>query len=199
MFSSGPFSPSYKKFLLYNFASTFLVSVESVITTHNVLHGISQDESSRTLNYVGRDVIGNLGSFLFIGKTSSQADNDPKKFLSKIHAFQQISYGLTNIAAFNPSMFLLYAGSASTPISISCIGFGMVNAKCIQKLAKDDNVAEVYSHLALTNTLSASLGMIAGIGLTSTITDPYVLMGCMPMLGAGRIWFYNKAIDEIEM
>jgi hypothetical protein len=91
-------SKSYKKFMFFNFASTIVVSVESVITTHNVLNGVSQDESSRTLNYVGRDVIGNMGSFLFVGGIGASADKDPKKFLQKVHVTQQLSYALTNIA-----------------------------------------------------------------------------------------------------
>jgi hypothetical protein len=190
-------SKSYKKFMFFNFASTILVSVESVITTHNVLNGVSQDESSRTLNYVGRDVIGNMGSFLFVGGIGASADKDPKKFLQKVHVTQQLSYALTNIAAFNPNMFLLYAGSASTLISISSIGMGMFTAKCIQKLSSGDNAAEVYAHLALVNTFGASVGMMAGISLTSYINDPYTLMSLIPALAMGRVWLYNKAVDEV--
>jgi hypothetical protein len=172
--------------------------MESVITTHNVLNGVSQDESSRTMNYIGRDVIGNMGSFLFVSSIGKGADEDPKKFMKKVHITQQLSYILTNIAAFNPDMFLLYAGSASTLISISSIGFGMVNAKCIQALStKNNNTAEVYSHLALTNTLGASLGMLTAIILTTHVNNSSVLVSCMPIIAIGRIWCYNKAIDQV--
>jgi hypothetical protein len=187
---------NYKKFLFYNFVSTVLISVESVITTHNVLSGVGNDESSRTMNYVGRDVIGNLGSFLFIGTNGGDADKDPKAFVNKIHMLQQSSYVLTNLASYTPSLFLPIAGSASILISISCIGFGMVNAKCIEKLS-NGNTAEIYSHLALTNTIAASAGMTIGIVLTSYMGNSDHLLLCMPVLACGRIWSYNKALNII--
>ena len=43
--------------------------------------------------------------------------------------------------------------------NLSSTGFGAVNAKCISKLAIDNNIMELYSKITIVNTIGSSIGL----------------------------------------
>jgi hypothetical protein len=162
-----------------------------------MLAAIGDDPCLRTTNYVGKDIVGQtLGLVGAAALTNSKkVDIHPEKCVFASNLLQQSSYIImcaTPLVA--PDCFLVVAGSANALMNVSCIGLGAVNAKCIQRLATDDNVAELYSKVTVANTLSASIGMAGGV-LLSTAGLPWSQqMALVTLLGAARIYTLDRAV-----
>ena len=88
-FPTGNVHVKYTQYVGWSFISNVLVSVESAMATHSILNAINTDaETIRTVNYIGKDIIGQLGCLAYITKTGKEADNKPRKFL----LYSNISY-----------------------------------------------------------------------------------------------------------
>lgn len=199
IYPSGKYNKKYINYLKWTFISNVIVSSESVIATHSMLSVISSDyaDSTRTLNYVGKDIIGQIGSLGYMAKMSYKSDSEPRKFLLYSNLIQQSSYLLTTITPICPLYFIFIAGGANIASNISFTGFGAINAKCIQRLSEDDNIGEIYSKLTIVNTIGSSMGMILGIGITSLMPEYEYRIMLIPVLGILRSYTINKAINGL--
>jgi hypothetical protein len=130
-----------------------------------------------TANYIGKDIIGQLGGLMYAWKTGKTADTQPLKYITKGVCVLQASFYIENLAPLvtNKLFVLPFLGFSSTLKNISFISIGAVNANNLQKLAtaspsqnespSTSNIGECYSKAASINTLSSTLGMICGIGI----------------------------------
>jgi hypothetical protein len=139
-----------------------------------------------TTNYIGKDIIGQLGGLMYAWKTGKTADTQPLKYITKGVLVLQASFYIENLAPLvtNKLFVLPFLGFSSTLKNISFISIGAVNANNLQKLAaqspsssqtqsssqtpsssQTSNIGECYSKAASINTLSSTLGMICGIGI----------------------------------
>jgi hypothetical protein len=176
------------------------VSAQSVLATHSMLSAIDTNTTDviRTTNYVGKDIIGQLGGLIYMSKIGNDVDKDSKKFLKYSNIRQQLSFVTTGITPLvSSSYFLPIAGMSNILANISFIGFGSINAKCIQKISIDDNLGEIYAKISIVNTLGSSVGMLLGLGITSVFLDHETRFIFLPILGICRIYCYNKAIEGI--
>ena len=56
-------------YIKWSFTSNVLLSTEYALATHSILHAINTDsETMRTLNYVGKDIIGQMGGLMYMSK-----------------------------------------------------------------------------------------------------------------------------------
>ena len=198
IYPSGKCHPKYGNYIGWSFISNIIVSAESVITTHNMLSALTLngEEAIRTANYVGKDIIGQIGGLIYMSKMGKKADVESKNFLLYSNLIQQTSYIVTCLTPFFPSYFIYVAGGANIATNIAFTGFGAINAKCIQKLAIENNIGEVYAKISVLNTLGSSIGMMIGLGIIS-YTNQGVQIGLVPILGFGRTYTYWKAIDGL--
>jgi hypothetical protein len=198
IFPSGKCHQKYTQYVGWSFCSTVLVSAESVLSTHSMLTAIDTgSESIRTANYIGKDIIGQIGSLWYMSKMGEKADKSPKKFLMYSNIIQQISYGATCVTPLVPSYFLPIAGVSNILANISYTGFGAINAKCIQQLAIDDNIGEIYAKICVINTIGSSIGLVCGLCITSCVLDHSTRLLFLPALGILRVYTYNKAIEGL--
>ena len=199
LYPSGKYHTSYGKYIRWSFVSNVIVSAESVLSTHSILSAISTNNTEiiRTTNYVGKDIIGQVGALLYISKMSQKADKDPKKFLLYSNIIQQSSYMINCITPMFPSYFLYIAGMSNIASNISFTGFGAVNARCIQILAQDDNIGEIYAKISLINTIGTSVGLISGLCITVIFPDHESRLCLIPFLGFARAYTYRRAIKDI--
>ena len=191
--------PKYTQYVSFSFLSNILVSAEVAITTHNMLSSINTTSSDnmRTFNYIGKDIIGQVGGLLYMSRMGKKADQNPKRFLLYSNLLQQGGFFLAYFSKIFPQYFLGIAGVSNILSNISFTGFGAVNAKCIYKLALKDNIGEIYSKITVINTIGSSLGLMAGVGIISTGKDDNQKMYIMQLLAIGRICTYQKAIKNL--
>lgn len=193
---SGKYNIKYNNYLIWSSFSTMIISIETAMSTNNMLNALDLGEENKAFNYIGKDIIGQLGGLVYMSKMSEKADKNPKKFLLYSNIIQQSSYLLMcSTSIVDPGYFLYIAGIANVFSNISFTGYGSVNAKCIQKLSSD-NMGEMYAKITTVNTLTSSLGLGIGIGLCN-YTDEYSRMFLIPFLGFLRVYSYNKAIKGI--
>lgn len=197
-FPSGQVHTKYTSYIGWSFASNVLVSAESAMATHSMLHSISCDtETIRTLNYIGKDVIGQLGCLAYIAKTGKEVDKDPKRFLFYSNFAQQLAYMSVCATPMSPEYFLPIAGFSNIFSNVSFIGFGAINAKCIQKLAIDGNVGELYAKISVFNTIGSSLGLMIGLGIVTVIPDHSTRLCLIPIFAFCRIAAFNRAVNGL--
>tara|TARA_A100001015_G_scaffold321339_1_gene451576 strand:+ start:455 stop:1084 length:630 start_codon:yes stop_codon:yes gene_type:complete len=199
IYPEGKCHKNYTSFILWSFATNFIVSIESAMASHSMLIAIGNDsESYRTFNYIAKDIIGQLGALGYISKMSTSADKDPYKFLNYSNFIQQVGYVTMFTTPLVPAYFLPLAGCSNILSNMSFIGFGAINARCIKVLAIDDNISEVYAKVGIINMLGSSLGLLSGVGLTVLIPDHHTRLYLTPLLAFLRIYTLNKSIKFLS-
>ena len=95
------------------------------------------------------------------------------------------------------SGFLVIAGTANILTNISFTGFGAINAKCIQALSPDGtDIGEIYSKLTAVNTAASSIGLAAGVVITTLVPDPSARVALLPVLGIARVYSLDRAVNS---
>ncbi len=198
LYPSGKHHPKYTEYLTWSFISNVVVSAESAMASHSMLAAIgSQSETYRTVNYIGKDIIGQLGALGYISKMSTKADKEPHKFLTYSHIVQQLSFASVFVTPLVPTLFLPLAGFSNILSNVSFAGFGAVNARCIQRLAIDDNVGEIYAKISIINMIGSSVGLLAGVAITIAIPDHATRLCTTPFLAAARVYSMNRAVKTL--
>ena len=194
----GKHHPQYGNFIAWSFVSNVIVSAESAMATHSMLAAIGSDsEAVRTINYVGKDIIGQIGALGYISQMGKKADESPKKFLAYSQGIQQLSFTAMFATPLISDLFLPVAGCSNILGNISFAGIGAINAKCIQKLAIDDNIGEIYAKISVINMIGSSIGLALGVGITVVIPDHATRMCLIPVLGGMRILSFNQALKGL--
>ena len=123
LYPVGKCHARYGSYIAWSFISTVIVSVESALASHSMLAVLGQQsELHRTFNYVGKDIVGQIGALGYISKTSFKADKEPYKFLQYSHIVQQISYVSMFCTPLASSLFLPIAGCSNILTNISFAG-----------------------------------------------------------------------------
>lgn len=196
----GNIHPQYMKFVKWSMLSNVIVSFETAISTHNMLASLNGGENTHvTINYIGKDIIGQLGSLYYINKVSQTIDKNPYNIVQKCNIMQQFSYMCICTAPFIDTLwFLPITGLANILVNLSFTGFGAVNAICIKKLS-NDNIGEIYSKLTIVNTMSSSIGLCIGVAFNTMINDPMINCIMIPISGIMRVITLNKSLDALNI
>ena len=200
IYPHGKVNKNYGKYVAWSFFSNIIISIESVLSTHSMLSIVGQASSELTLsvNYIGKDIIGQLGGLYYMNRMGQKADIDSKKFIKYSMAFQQCSIFMECVTPLLPIYtFIPVAGLANVGKNIAFTGIGAVNAKIISKLSEDNNIGEIYAKIAVLNTLGSTIGMSIGLIITANLPDHTMRLCLMPFLTIIRIYSYNKAIDGL--
>jgi hypothetical protein len=194
----GKQNPLYTKYVGWSFVSNIFVSTQTAIVTDNMLYAINyESESIRSINYIGKDIIGQIGSLIFLSKIGNQPDKNSKSFLLYSNVIQQSSLLCVSLTPLVPVYFLPIAGVSNILSNLSFTGFGAINAKCIEKLSIDNNIGELYSKITIINTIGSSIGLLLGLGINIMIPDHQERALLIPLLGLMKVYAYNKAIENL--
>lgn len=189
---------SYKNYIIWSNISNFLESTQMVLSTHSMLSTINIDNNILNIsyNYIGKDIIGQIGSLYIINKYSQLIDKNSKKIVKYNLSLQQICYFLeasTPLASINH--FIYIASLCNVGKNISFSNLGSVNAKIINSLSIDKtNIGEIYAKINVLNTLSSSMGMCFGLLIMKLIPCHLSRLGLIPVLGILRIKSFNKSL-----
>lgn len=196
----GKYNVKYTKYITYSFLTNFVISAESVLSTHSMLSAIGSSNTSTimTTNFIGKDIIGNIGGLLFMNKISKIVDNDTKKCLLYVNLFQQFGIILECLTPIvNNVLFIPIAGFANITRNLSYTGYGAMNAKCIEKLAEGNNIGEIYAKVTILNTFGSTLGMLSGLTIIALIPDHFNRLLLLPFISILRFYLMKKIISGI--
>lgn len=200
IYPHGKVHVKYGSYLRWSFVSNLIISIESVLSTHSMLSavGAANTEMVVSINYIGKDIIGQIGGMIFINRFGQKVDKEPKKFIKYAMTIQQISLLAECSTPLLPvDYFLPIASTANMGKNISFTGFGAINATIIPKLALDNNIGEIYAKLSIVNTLGSTLGMGIGLSIATFIPDHETRLCLMPILGVMRYYTYKIGINKI--
>ena len=188
------------KYVKWSFASNVFVSMQSALSTDNMLNAIGDSGGYMTINYIGKDIIGQAGGLLVMLQFSKKSDKEPKMFLNYSNVIQQSSFVILSATPLFPTnLFLPIAGTSNLLANISFTGYGAINAKCIQQMSLENNIGigELYSKITILNTMASTIGLTLGVMLTSCIPDPIIRsFVVLPAIGILRTLTFNKAIED---
>jgi hypothetical protein len=205
IFPQSKVHPSYKSYLAWSSLSNFSASVQQAIVTETMIQTISsQHESVRTLSYIGKDVIGQVGGALFMSRIGTMVDSPHTKYkyLNNILLYHQLGiFGIISSEIF-PEQFIYVAGASNILLNLSFVGSGAVNAKCIRELSlSQDNIGDIYSKISLCNTISSTLGLLVGmginVGLNLYLDNLFLKFGSCGLFGLLRVYSYKKSVQDI--
>ena len=192
-----------KNYLKWMAIHSFSSSISSVISTNSMLSSIMVKPCYTSIvatNYIGKDIIGQLGVLMYVWKTGKNSDKYPLKYITKGGIVLQASFFLENSAPLitNSSLVLPFLGFCSILKNISFISIGAVNAKNIQKISKG-NIGEFYSKVASINTIASTMGMLVGIGIIYLIPSynirSYVIL---PVTGIISMYSLRKGTKLLD-
>jgi hypothetical protein len=194
--------PKYNHFAKWSMVSTCISSIESVCSTHCLLNCVSDQPSPFAVSYtyLTKDVIGQFGGLYVIHKYSQHIDKNITKFsvINNI-LFQSCIILECATPMIIPEAFIPITVLSSIGRNISMVFFGAMNARCIQHLAIDKNIGELYSHIGILNTFASSIGMTIGLGVIWLIPDHEIRLFCViPFLFLGRMWAYRNMIKILS-
>ena len=200
IYPHGKVHHNYARYVGWSCLSNTIVSIESVLSTHSMLSVVGQSSSELTLsiNYIGKDILGQIGGLLYLNKIGNKADKDPTNFINYSMIFQQTAVIIQCATPLLPiSMFIPVAGLANIGQNIAFTGIGAINAKVIQKLAQENNIGEIYSKISVLNTLGSTIGMGIGLVIAAHVPDHTMRLCLMPFFTIMRVYSYNRAIDNL--
>jgi hypothetical protein len=178
--------------------NTWANSTSYVISANSMLNSIMITPSYTTViatTYIGKDVIGQIGGFVYALKTGKSADKEPLKYVTKGELLQQSALFLENISCLisNKDVVLPFLGLSNIIKNIAFISCGAVNAKNLQKLSPE-NIGEFYSRVASINTLSSTIGMVSGLALLHFVPS-YTLRSIviLPILNIISVYSVRQA------
>lgn len=189
------FSNRLNNYLFMSGCFSLLSSVEVSLTTHCLLKGsgISAVDTAHTAiySYIGKDVVGQIGGLAIVGRISKKIDSNPKKYVNIVFAIYQSSIllELSTLFVSSPLLYLTVGSISNIGKNIGWIGFGSINAKCIQlesvtsgnESKEGSGVAEVYSKIAIVNSVSSSVGLSIGMGIIY-LFDLYSISYLLPVV-----------------
>ena len=188
-----------KYYLKWSAINNFTTSISSVISTNSMLHSINipnpSYESIITLNYVGKDIIGQFGSLLYSWKKGKNSDVEPLKHIIYGGIFLQTSFFIENSTPLitNSSYILPILGFSNIIKNISFISIGSVNIQNIQKISKGHNIGEIYSKISSINTIASTFGMVIGIVIIHFVPSHTIRTLCiLPFLSVINIYSLHK-------
>ncbi len=197
---SGTVHPMYNTFIKYSFVSNVLSSTQNTLSTHSMLCATTQSSTAlaMSINFIGKDLIGQLGSLYFMNKLGAISDKNPKSFVNKSLGIEQVCVFAESLTPILPlPLFLPIASSANVCKNISFASFGSTNARIMNKMGTE-NIGEMYTKLTIINTLASSVGMgVAGV-LIAVVPEHEYRAILIPVIGYLRVKFYKKAIHAIE-
>jgi hypothetical protein len=200
VYPHGKVNKNYSRYVGWSCFSNFITSIESVLSTHSMLSvsGHASSELTLSVNYIGKDIIGQIGGLYYMNIMGQKADKDPSKFIKYSMAFQQSAIFIECATPLLPvSIFIPVAGLANIGKNIAFTGIGAVNAKIITKLAEEDNIGEIYAKISVLNTVGSTIGMGVGLIIAVNLPDHTMRLCLMPFFSVIRIYSYNKAIKEL--
>lgn len=198
---NGKISNSYKSYLFWNSLGNFFASIEVSISSDTMLNFLSNTDSTNlSINYVGKDILGQLGSLYILNKVGKKIDEDLRKATKNNIIIQQIAVTLENITAFlSIDYFLPIATISNLLKGVSFMAFGATSAKIINKLSIDkENIGEIYSKITIANTLSTSLGMGFGLIIAKQIPCVFTRLSIVTCIGFFRYYCFLKSIEKLE-
>ena len=174
IYPRGKVHKNYGKYVGWSCLSNVVISIESVLSTHSMLSLVGQTNSDLTLsiNYIGKDIVGQLGGLWYMNKIGQKVDKESSKFINYSIFFQQSAVIMECATPLLPiDMFIPIAGIA--------------------------NIGEIYAKISILNTLGSTIGMAIGLVITARVPDHSMRLCLMPFFTAFRIYSYNKAVNEL--
>lgn len=190
----------YNKFISWYCLNNVLCGIETVFSTHNMFGAlsISNDSLNFSLNYIGKDVIGQVIGLGIVSKFAKCGDKNIKQYViinSIIYESAALLESCTPL--FDPSYFLAAGITGNIFRNIAFNGFGAVRMKAINKLSTEHNITEIYTKINVASTLSYSFGMIIGLGLIKLIPCHLTRIGMLPIIGISRYYTFTKSLNSI--
>jgi hypothetical protein len=199
----GKIQKEYYKYIGWSFISNVMVSTENTLATHNIMSMLdtcNQYENAKTINYILKDLIGQIGGLFYLSKYSKQADKNSGKFLMYSNILQQTAFINLSIAPLLSDyiMFLPITSFSSILFNVSFTCHGAINAKCIQKLSDNNkNMGELYAIITMTNTIASTIGTILGLGIVWFIPSHKLRLFLFPLFAFTRVYTYHLATRKI--
>jgi hypothetical protein len=167
-------SPELRPFIFFSGMNTFIGSMNSVLGTDNHLHALSSFKSRqrRTSLFVYKDVIGQLGGMgiaLYRGKIVEGILSRGFQCIT----LQQFALSLDILLGKNPSWYIPNTCISNMLKNVAWVSLGAINARCFVDLSKKSNndVAETYTAVNVSNTLSSSLGLYCGTKMSHLVRN----------------------------
>jgi hypothetical protein len=189
------------QYLGWNFLAILTSSATGVLASHQLLSHIdliNSDGFAITYNYIGRDVVGQLGGLLFVTKWAPNLTINPMRSGVKFSALTSLSLLLEIGITILPytSQSLIGLSLCNIGKNLGWIGMSGVNIKCLQTFDDEKiQLSQLYTQFNVTMTLASTIGMGVGLGLSKLqVLYPGVTL-IAPLLSLVSLLSYRRSLQ----
>lgn len=194
------YTKKYGKLAKWSFIKTCVMSIENTLGTSSIISSLGYEQDNTAMiasfNYLGKDIIGQLGSLIYIHNTKP-IDKRYKQATKQNIYMHELSVILDITTPYMGGYFIFGAGISSILKNITWMTFGAINSKCIQKIQKN-NVGEIYMKLSMINTIASTLGMSIGLLIIYLIPDIYTRSFTLIPLFMIKKYSYNIILEIVK-
>jgi hypothetical protein len=186
------------KYIKWSAINSWSTSTLSVFSSSSMISIISQNPNSSLLsiNYIGKDIIGQLSSMIFLWKNSKNFDKYCSvKYVTYASIIQQVGFILEYNSFFisdDKYYVLPFLGFCNVLKNISFIMIGATNAKSIKNISSK-NIGEIYMKVTTTNTIASTFGLVSGIFILNIVPHKYISSLIIPSLTFLSVYSIRKA------
>lgn len=177
--------------------SSSIASASSIHSMLSALNVIQTMGAVITHNYVGKDIIGQVGILIYSLRKGRRADTAPDIHIKRGLTVQYAAYAIEGIAPFlislNPLLFLPVTGLSNIGKNLGWITLGAINAKVINKVG-DEHIGEMYSRMSAINTIASSVGLTIGLITVAAIPSHTVRSAVVVPICGIIHWYASKRL-----
>jgi hypothetical protein len=177
----------HDKYILWNGITTCIQSMNTTLASGSILAKLNAvgNMSLMLYNYLGRDACGQAGGAAYSYYKGGNIKNNPQGHGGHANSMIIGATFIESAVSYLPlSGKLMFAPLvvANVGKNIGWIGAGAVNTHYMSNISKD-NIAEMYTRMSVANSFGATIGTMAGLGLTRyTIGNPVLGLGLCTIL-----------------
>mmetsp|Transcript_18423 Transcript_18423/g.20987 ORF Transcript_18423/g.20987 Transcript_18423/m.20987 type:complete len:566 (-) Transcript_18423:886-2583(-) len=200
--------PGYKGFISYCFVASTCGSAAMVLSTQSLLLAVGVGSATAApmagaLNWVMKDLIGQLGGILFASRITSNVNNidtDPKRWRMASAISMDAATLLEIISPMFPGQFLFIASVANVGKNIGFLTASASRAALHQSVALKNNLGDVTAKAGSQSIASSLVGTGVGISLSPFIGDNYsILISSFVCLSMIHQYCTYKSLQSVSL
>lgn len=202
MLPAGWHCAKAQTFVRWSICANVLASATSVMSTHALLAAVTMrpSELAVTVNYVSKDMVGQLVGAAVAGTTAYNADRRPMGYITACSALLSTA---TILEACTPLLteaaFIPVGAAANVAKNVAWIGSGAMTAKAVREFSTAGDSANAYAKLASVNTVASTVGLAGGMAVVAFVPSHTVrVMFVLPLCSVLHMYAWRRAVSQLS-
>lgn len=163
---------------MHSFVNSFLLSASYTFASHCVLESLQVNScptNTFTLKYLGKDLLGQLGSAVCIRPIGRWIDSNPQAAIPLVSILHGVALSIECCSGcVSTGMFVPVMSITCMMHNISFAGAGALQMKYCANVVDMKTMGADYANLSTVVTIGSTVGTIFALGCTYSLPSEYI-------------------------